>query len=128
MVVLSWVNPEQPRDLCGDMNVSPYLQVYSRSRSTSFQQVACGDHCRRRSFSPAAYSRPWVPGPWVVVHRSLALQSLTLVVKLCINSRLRWPPPTRPWFLQHPFGAAPQTTIFSVGSSSPNISLGRRPG
>ena len=43
----------------GDVNVSPYPQVDSRSRSASFQRVACRDHRRQRLCSPAAYSRPW---------------------------------------------------------------------
>ena len=98
-----------------DVNVSPYPQVDSRSRSASFQQVARRDR-RRRSRSPAASSRPCVPGasgpgspetrPAVPnTGRRVAHQQLPAVA-----------PPAHPRSRQqHPPGAAPQTTNSSVG-------------
>ena len=99
-----------------EVNVSPYPQVDSRSRSASFQRVARRDHRRRRSRSPAAYSRPCVPGasgrgspePRPAVPdtgRRVARQQPPAVA-----------PPTRPQSRQQrPPGAASQTTNSSVG-------------
>ena len=99
-----------------EVNVSPYPQVDSRSRSASFQRVARWDHRRRRSRSPAAYSWPSVPGasgrgspeprPAVPDTGRRVAHQQPPAVALLMRPRSRQ---------QHPPGAASQTTNSSVG-------------
>ena len=99
-----------------DVNVSPYPQVDSRSRSTSFQRVAHRDHRRGRSRLPAAYSRPCVPGasgPSSPEPRP-AVPNTGRRVAHQQPPAVALPARRRSW-QQHPPGAAPQTTNSSVG-------------
>ena len=111
-----------------NVGVSPYRQLDSRYRSTSFQRVARRDHRRTRSHSPAPYSRPCVSGalgrssqerrPVVPgADRRVVHQQLSVVAPLTRSQSQQ----------QHPSGAGPRTTIFfcwSPGSSPPIISVG----
>ena len=99
-----------------EVNVSLYPQVDSRSRSASFQRVACRDRRRRRLRSPAVYSRPSVPG----VPGRGSPEPRPAVPDTGLQVAHQQPPAVAPpkrlrSRQQRPPGAASQTTNSSVG-------------